>query len=494
MKSPPSLDPEQTLDIVLESLADLVDYELAVILGVGPRGQLTVRKARGPLSSEKLEGAQISPLAQAGLQRVLDSRVPYLFSESEGHVDAYHGILDLPEGHSCLVAPLYVQEKPLGLLTLDHRVCGRFTPGIVQFVASMSKLVSMAVAQADSNRDLREANESLAVERNQLLSNSAPAFAGLIGASPAWKAVLDQIRLAAPGDLPILILGETGTGKEGVARALHQLSTRRTRPFVAVNCSSLSEGLAESELFGHEKGAFTGALGLRRGRFELADGGTLFLDEIGDLPLALQPKLLRVIQQGTLERVGGEATISVDVRVVAATHVDLPKAIREGKFREDLYYRLNVFALNLPPLRKRPGDVVLLVRHFLATMQSRGWEGLSISSPALAILEAKTWGGNVRELENLLERAAVLARGTQILPSHLAPPQGDHVCLDPEVPGEPGPIVGWNEATKAILKRALDASDGRIYGPGGAADLLGLKPSTLQSKMKRLNLATNPKS
>jgi len=177
--------------------------------------------------------------------------------------------------------------------------------------------------------------------------------------------VLDAIRLAASSELPVLIMGETGTGKEGVARALHRLSPRASGPFVAVNCSALSEGLVESELFGHEKGSFTGAAGRRRGRFELAHGGSIFLDEIGDLPLALQPKILRAIQEGRFERVGGEACVEVDVRVIAATHVDLPLAVRQGRFRADLYYRLDAFPISLPPLREREGDVLVLARYFL---------------------------------------------------------------------------------------------------------------------------------
>jgi len=483
----PSLDPEQTLDIVLESLSEFVDYELAVVLGVGRDGQLTVRKARGTLYTAQFDGYQIPPLAQAGLSKILEAREPHLFAEAEAHVDAYHGLLDLPDGHSCLVVPLRVQERTIGLLTLDHRVCGQFTSSIVKFIGTMSRLISMAVVQADRNRELKEANASLAEERNQLLDNTAPPFGGLIGSSPAWRSVLDQVRLAAPGDLPILIHGETGTGKEGVARALHHLSMRRNRPFVAVNCSALSENLAESELFGHEKGAFTGAVAQRKGRFELADGGTLFLDEIGDLPPGLQPKLLRVFQEGRFERVGGERTLGVDVRVLAATHVDLAKAIRQGRFREDLFYRLNVFPLELPPLRQRPGDVVLLVRYFLAEFQSRtGWAGLSISPEALSVLETRTWPGNVRELENLLERASVVARGLEILPEHL----GSQSLVEPDFAGsqEPRGVPAWEDAARSAIQRALKATGGRIYGARGAAELLGLKPSTLQSKIKRLKI------
>jgi transcriptional regulator with GAF, ATPase, and Fis domain len=259
-----------------------------------------------------------------------------------------------------------------------------------------------------------------------------------------------------------------------------------------VNCSALPASLAESELFGHEKGSFTGAQALRRGRFELADGGTLFLDEIGELPPEIQPKLLRALQEGRFERVGGERSVEVRVRVVAATHVDLQRAVEERRFREDLYYRLAVFPIRLPPLRERGRDVLLLAEHFASKLRARsGWEGLAFEAEALEELAERNWPGNVRELRNTVERAAILARGGLIERRHLA---ASGVSAGGRPDAESAPAAAGSgpgtleEALRVRITQALTASAGRIYGRGGAAELLGLKPSTLQSKMKKLGI------
>ena len=245
-------------------------------------------------------------------------------------------------------------------------------------------------------------------------------FGAIIGDSPALKEVLAKVEQVAPTTSTVLLRGETGTGKELVAHAIHINSQRESGPFVRVNCAALAAGVLESELFGHEKGAFTGAIARRSGRFELADGGTLFLDEVGDLPMEVQIKLLRTLQERELERVGGNETIKVDVRVVSATNRDLEAMITEGKFREDLYYRLNVFPIHLPPLRERPGDVAHLVEHFVAKFARQAGKPLRGFSPeALAQLQSYTWPGNVRELENIVERATIVARGTEVAASDL---------------------------------------------------------------------------
>ena len=488
-----ALSPERTLEIVLESIAELVDYELAVVLDLVGPGRLEVRKARGPLANERLSSFSISLGRRPDLAEVLEGGVPRLFDRRGESEDTYAEILELPAGHSCLAAPLLLEGKPVGLLTLDHRRCGVFSPGIVRFIGAISTLVAVALEQSAESAGLRAEAARLAAERNRLLERDADAFRRLLGDSPVWTAVLDSIRLVAAAEAFVLLLGETGTGKEEAARAIHRLSPRAEGLFVALNCSALPSALAESELFGHERGSFTGAQALRRGRFQLASGGTLFLDEAGDLPLDLQPKLLRALQEGSFERVGGERPVRVDVRVVTATHVDLAAAVRAGRFREDLYYRLAVFPISLPPLRERGEDVVLLAERFLGELRARpGWEGLRLSRAALGALRARPWPGNVRELKNAVERAAILARGGVV-------DAEDLVASGPD-PAAPAPFhaprlaagASLDEelaaAERARIETALARSRGRLYGPGGAAELLGLKPSTLQGRMKRLGI------
>jgi transcriptional regulator with GAF, ATPase, and Fis domain len=279
-----------------------------------------------------------------------------------------------------------------------------------------------------------------------------------------------------------LILGETGTGKELFARAIHNLSTRSTRPLVKVNCAALPAELIESELFGHEKGAFTGAIARKTGRFELADGGTIFLDEIGDLPRKLQAKLLRVLQEGEFERLGSSRTLTVDVRVIAATNRDLAKSIAAGTFREDLYYRLNVFPVTLPSLRERPDDVPLLVRHFVEKYGKKLGRPIdTIPEPVMAALARYAWPGNVRELENIIERAVILSDDATL--------QLDETLEADRHPALPttGPAT-LEEAERDHILQVLEATNWRVRGNGGAAEILDINPSTLRSRMKKLGI------
>jgi PAS domain S-box-containing protein len=339
---------------------------------------------------------------------------------------------------------------------------------------------------------LRDINDRLDAERRilalrQELSDLRGADA-LLGGSPAMRRVLDDVRQVAGTSATVLILGETGTGKELVARAVHDASARRDRPFVKLNCAAIPAALVESELFGHEKGAFTGATARREGRFALADGGTIFLDEIGELPLELQPKLLRILQEGEFEPVGSGQTRKVDVRVLAATNRDLRKEAREGRFREDLYYRLCVFPLELPPLRERGDDVLELAAHFLKRQERTiGRELLPFSEEDRRRLRGYDWPGNVRELQNVIERAVITARGNRL-------------NLDRAFPETPGVAPAAADSGRVLsgpeleglerdnLRRALDRCGGRIEGEGGAARLLGLSPSTLRSRMKALGV------
>lgn len=507
-----SLSQSATMSIVLEALHELVDYELAVVLDFDGEDTLSVHTATGPLSGPAFKEFSLSLAKRPDIRRLLEAEKPHLFAEDESHVDTYDKILDLPDAHSCMVSPLIAGGEVIGLLTLDHRSCGIFSREILNFIGVISRLIAIALQQARREADLQDVTVRLAGERNRLLSSKADAYRSFAGESPAWKAVVDMLTLVSATSSPVLILGETGTGKEEAARLIHRLSPRSDGPFVAVNCSALPATLAESELFGHEKGAFTGAQALRKGRFELANGGTLFLDEAGDLPQEIQPKLLRVLQEGLFERVGGERSVHVDVRIVAATNADLSKAVADGRFREDLFYRLSVFPVSLPPLRERGNDVLLLAEFFARRLREEpGWENLSFSADALDMLLCREWPGNVRELKNAVERAAILARGGEMTADHFADSAMRCVCVP--AAGNPTPaglsaatgsatpagsttpaglpassIVSLAEAEREHIRAALALSGGKIYGEDGAAHLLGLKPTTLQSRMKKLGI------
>ena len=304
----------------------------------------------------------------------------------------------------------------------------------------------------------------------------------IVGRHGGLRAVLSQVEIVAPTNATVLISGETGTGKELIARAIHELSPRHNRNLVKVNCAAIPAGLLESELFGHERGAFTGALMQKKGRFELADRGTLFLDEIGDIPLELQAKLLRAVQEQEFERLGSTHMIHVDVRMVAATHRNLPGMIREGKFREDLFYRLNVFPVAIPPLRERREDIPLLVNYFVSKLSRQmGRQITTILPRTMELLTNHPWRGNVRELANFIERAVVLSQSEE-----LKIPAGEFIASEsPEIAS----MSTFEQAERNVIMDALKAASGRVAGRGGAAERLGLKRTTLQNKMHKLSIS-----
>ncbi|MGB8731719.1 MAG: sigma 54-interacting transcriptional regulator [Candidatus Sulfotelmatobacter sp.] len=309
-------------------------------------------------------------------------------------------------------------------------------------------------------------------------------FEDIVGKSSAIQRVLEQVAIVAPTDSTVLLHGETGTGKELVARAIHNLSSRRDRAFVRMNCAAIPSGLLESELFGHGQGAFTGALMQRKRRFELADGGSLFLDEIGDISLELQPKLLRAIQEQEFERLGSSRTIHVNVRLIAATHRDLRAMIRDEKFREDLFYRFNVFPIEIPPLRERREDIPLLVNYFVSKVAGRMRRQIrSIPKRAMEMLTSCPWKGNIRELANFIERAVILSRGEELeVPLTELAASSDTYCTV-------GMASTFKQAESSVIIGALRAASGRIAGKGGAAERLGLKRTTLQNKIRRLGIS-----
>jgi formate hydrogenlyase transcriptional activator len=309
-------------------------------------------------------------------------------------------------------------------------------------------------------------------------------FEGIVGKSAALQRVLEQVAIVAPTDSTVLLHGETGTGKELIARAIHNLSPRRERPYVRMNCAAIPSGLLESELFGHEKGAFTGALIQRKGRFEAADGGSLFLDEIGDISLELQPKLLRAVQEQEFERLGSTRTIQVNVRLIAATHRDLRAMIRDEKFREDLFYRFSVFPIEIPPLRERREDIPLLVNYFVSKMSGRmGRQIKSIPKRTMEILTNCPWKGNIRELANFIERAVILSSGHELEVPVSELPTSSEISVAVGTPST------FRQAESCVIIDALRAASGRIAGKGGAAERLGLKRTTLQNKIRRLGIS-----
>jgi formate hydrogenlyase transcriptional activator len=308
-------------------------------------------------------------------------------------------------------------------------------------------------------------------------------FEGIVGKSPAIQNVLEQASIVASTDSTVLLHGETGTGKELIARAIHSLSLRRERTFVRLNCAAIPSGLLESELFGHERGAFTGALMQKKGRFELADGGSLLLDEIGDISLELQPKLLRAVQEREFERLGSTKTIQVNVRMIAATHRDLPDMIRNNQFREDLFYRLNVFPIEIPPLRERREDIPLLAQFFMSRFSRRMQKQIrSIPKGVMEALVNADWPGNIRQLENYIERCVIITRGEELAVPRTELKRSASYTAVPTA-------SSFHQAERLLILETLKTASGKIAGSGGAAERLGLKRTTLQNKMRKLKIA-----
>jgi formate hydrogenlyase transcriptional activator len=387
-------------------------------------------------------------------------------------------------GSGCAV-PLISRDRVLGVLDLERRRERGFAPEDVALVTQIAGLVAIAVENTLADGEIKAMKEQLARERLYLEDEirSDRGFEEIIGRSAAIRAVLRQIETVAPTDSTVLICGETGTGKELVARAIHERSTRSSNAFVKLNCAAIPTGLLESELFGHERGAFTGAIMQRIGRFELATHGTAFLDEIGEIPLELQPKLLRVLQEREFERLGSTRTLKTDARLIAATNRDLEECVKERAFRADLYYRLNVFPINVPPLRERSEDIPLLVRHFAQRYARRMNRAIdTIPSETMDALVHHQWPGNIRELQNLIERSVIQSKGPvlQVPLTGLNSSNG----ASPDGAGR----RTLEEAEREHILATLKETKWLVSGPRGAAARLGMNRSTLQFRMKKLGI------
>jgi formate hydrogenlyase transcriptional activator len=424
-----------------------------------------------------------------------------LVTSTVGELERWTGFVERlgPFGvHSFCWLPLTTAQRKLGTLVFVSKQPSAYVSTDMEFMQIVANQVAVAIDNALAFQEIAGLKDLLFKEKVYLEEEvrTEHNFEEIVGQSAALLDVLKEVETVAPTGSTVLIRGESGTGKELIARALHDLSPRRERTFVKLNCAAIPTGLLESELFGHEKGAFTGAITQKVGRFELAHKGTLFLDEVGDIPLELQPKLLRVLQEQEFERLGSTQTIGVDVRLVAATNRDLTAMVADGKFRNDLYYRLNVFPIVLPPLRERSGDIPPLVRHFTQRFARRmGRRIETVPSAVMAALVRYPWPGNIRELQNVIERAVILSVGPSL---HVplgdlqtvaaSAPQLPMATATPE-PSQTGGALTLAEAEREHILAALQKTDWVMGGPKGAAARLGMKRSMLYWKMKKLGIS-----
>ncbi len=438
------------------------------------------------LPTRVLQRDAVIPHAGSAVGWVYDHRQVHVRSRLRAERTFLEDDLYLEEGLGRMInLPLLVGDTCLGTLNIGSVQDGEPDPGDVEFLGQVAKQIALAIDHVRAYEQIDRLRQQLVRENEYLVQEIKQShnFGAMVGKGLAFRKALNRAEAVGPTSTTVLITGETGTGKELLARAIHELSPRRHKAFVRVNCAALPMGLVESELFGHERGAFTGADQRRSGRFELAHGGTLFLDEIGEMPLDAQVKLLRVLEDGLIDRVGGMQSIPVDVRVLAATNADLITASSEGRFRSDLYYRLHVFPIVLPPLRERPEDIPLLVKHFLEQYRLKlKRPPLALSHESMTRLCRYSWPGNVRELQNVIERAVILARSSTV------EVEADLVAhSDAEAQNESP--VNLVEMERQHILSVLTRTHWRIYGPHGAAGQLGVNPSTLRSRLKKLGLS-----
>lgn len=481
-----TLDLRQLFRLIASSLRRVLHHEYTSLALLDPKTNGLRVRALDFSGGQGLIHEEMSvPLETSPGGRAFAARLPLCYSHAD--LEKFDSDITrrlIAEGvrAECCV-PLITRERVLGTLNVASFRDSAFPQEDLDLLTQVAAQVAIAVENALAFQEIAELKNKLTEEKLYLEDEirTEHNFEEIVGESPALKTLLSKVQTVAPTDSTVMINGETGTGKELIARALHNLSSRRDRTFVKINCAAIPTGLLESELFGHERGAFTGAIAQRIGRFELADKGTLFLDEVADIPLELQPKLLRVLQEQEFERLGSIRTRRVDVRVVAATNRDLARMVEEGAFRSDLFYRLNVFPLAVPPLRERREDVATLVRYFAQRYARRINRHIeTVSTESIAALERYHWPGNVRELENLIERAVILS------PSPVLHIPLSELKLNPD--GQTAGLTTLAEAERDHILRALEESKWVLGGPKGAAALLGVKRTTLQSRMQKLGI------
>ncbi|HUK51835.1 MAG TPA: sigma 54-interacting transcriptional regulator [Candidatus Binatia bacterium] len=461
------------------------EYTSLSLLDKDEPSRLRIQALDFPSGKGLIREEMTVPLVEVPAHEAIRLRRPVRFdAETLRHMGTGGADLLLAEGLiSGVCLPLLTRNGVLGTLNLASYRAGAFDDEDIEMLGQIAVQFAIALENALAYCEIEELKNRLAEEKVILEDEmrSGYQFEDIVGESDALRNVLRQVETVAPTDSTVLLLGETGTGKERVARAIHNLSRRKDAPFVKINCAAIPTGLLESELFGHEKGAFTGAIAQKLGRFELADRGTIFLDEVGDIPLELQPKLLRVLQEQEFERLGGGRTIRVDVRLIAATNRELAAMVASREFRSDLYYRLNVFPVRIPPLRERAEDIPLLARFFAQMYSLRLNRNIeTIPTETMEALTRYSWPGNIRELENLVERAVILSPG-----SVLRVPLSE---LQPASQAAAASVATLEEMEREHIRQALRASRGQLSGPAGAAARLGIKRTTLQSRMKKLGI------
>ena len=416
----------------------------------------------------------------------------------DGNVKGLEAAVPPEFDEELLVGPLVSEQGTCGVILLLAAPEQRFTPPHQRVLQALLAPLAAALENDRRLRELTALREAAEADKQSLLRRLGRTAVAetIVGADGRLRPVMERVALVSPSDVPVLILGETGSGKEVIARAIHTRSARAAAPFIRVNCGAIPPDLLDSELFGHEKGSFTGAVGTRRGWFERADEGTLFLDEIGELPPAAQVRLLRVLQEGVFERVGGERPLKVDVRIVAATHQDLATMVQHGRFREDLWYRIAVFPIVLPPLREHPEDIAALAAHFAQRAAVRF--GLTPQRPSphdVALLADYAWPGNVRELSAVIDRAAILGAGKRLEVGKALGliPAISPIAVTPDPPSPPPPPLpstglSLDAAMTQHIEAVLGMTNGRVEGPHGAARLLGVNPYTLRGRMRKLGI------